>query len=56
MATDIQILLDKLKSTGEAIHIDNVDITWNFNNLLLKLNIVVSNCEYLLSLLFMSSV
>jgi len=38
MATDIQILLDKLKSTGEAIHIDNVDITWNFNNLLLMSN------------------
>jgi hypothetical protein len=38
MATDMQILLDKLKSTGEAIPIDNVDITWNFNNLLLMSN------------------
>jgi len=38
METDIQILLDKLKSTGEAIQIDNVDITWNFNNLLLISN------------------
>lgn len=38
MATDIEILLNELKLTGEAIHIDNVDITWNFNNLLLMSN------------------
>lgn len=38
METPIDILLDKLKSSGEAIHIDNVDITWDFNNLLLMAN------------------
>lgn len=38
METPMEILLDKLKSSGEAIHIDNVDITWDFNNSLLMLN------------------
>lgn len=42
MEIPIEKILDKLKTSGEAIHIDNVDITWDFNNLLVTTNEILS--------------
>lgn len=41
---DIEYILNKLKTTGEAIHLDNLNISWDYNNQLL-------NCKEILSII-----
>jgi hypothetical protein len=39
---DIQYILNKLRTTGEAVHLDNLDISWDYNNQLLNSKEILS--------------